>query len=354
MSSTTPEPPSRRVSIIVVNWNGLDDLPRCLASVFGQRYADFEVILVDNASTDGSVAYVRRAFPACTVVEMGRNAGYAAANNAGFALARGDYVAVLNPDTEVDPDWLRELVAALEARPDAALATPKILLMGDRSRVNACGNDISPLMLTTCRGLDQPADRFLEAQPVAAVSGAAFLARGAILRRIGFFDERFFVYYEDTDLSLRAMLAGYTCLFVPSAVVSHDYAWKFTPRKCYLQERNRYATVLKTFRWRTVAALAPALLLSEIVVWLYAARHGRAHALAKIRSYRWLWRHRESILASRANVQALRAVGDRSLLDRLSPTLSLARATHPALAGALSLGLRPPLWALRGLARAIA
>lgn len=346
--------PGRRVSIVVVNWNGLGDLRRCLPSLFLQRYDDFEVIVVDNASTDGSVAYVREAFPACRIVRMARNAGYAGAGNAGLAAARGDYVAVLNADTEVDPDWLGALVGALEAHPESALATPKILLMRDPSRVNACGNDVSPLMLATCRGLDRPAERYCREGPVPAVSGAAFVARRDVLRRIGLFDERFFIYYEDTDLSLRAMLAGYTCLFVPSAVVYHDYVWKLTPRKCFLHERNRCLSVLKTFRWRTLLGLAPALALAEVIVWAYVAARGRAYARAKLAAYHWLWANRDEVLQARAEVQARRRVGDRFVLDRLSPELSLARTTHPALARALSRGLRPALRALAGLARAAA
>ena len=346
-----PLPP--RVSVIIVNTNELHHLTRCLPSVFGQAYANWEVLIVDNGSTDGSLDYVSREFPSAVVVRNGANLGYAGANNVGFRHATGEYLAVLNPDTEVDPNWLTELVAALDAHPTAGLATPKIVMMDDPAHLNTCGNEITFTGLTFCRGLDEPADAFDRLEPVSAVSGAAFLVRRRVLEEIGPFDESMFIYYEDTDLSLRAMLAGYACLYVPTAVVHHKYVFKFTPRKAFMQERNRYVALCKTLRWRTLAVMLPSLLLSEAVAWGYAGLQGPEHALGKLRSYLWLATHVGEILRARRRAQKLRRVGDRAIVRRFGYRLRLARTTNPVAARVIEHAINPLAFALGRMTRAV-
>ncbi len=314
-----------KVSIVIVNYETAAYLPRCLGSLAAQSYPNYEVILVDNSPGDGAAEYVAEHYPDVIVLRSETNLGYAGGNNLGFRHATGDYVAVLNPDTWVDPDWLSELVQALEGDPAAGLATPKILLMDDPSRVNTCGNAITFTGITVCRGLGQPADRYDAVEIVSAVSGAAFLIRRALLAEIGAFDDEFFLYYEDTDLSLRAMLAGYHCLYVPTSIVHHKYVFKFSALKCYYQERNRYLSLLRTLRWRTLFALAPCLLASEAIAWAYVLLSGREHARSKLRSYGWLLRHRRRILAARRVIQANRRVDDGVLLQRFSARLSFTQ-----------------------------
>ena len=293
-------------SIIVVNYNGLHHLRKCLPSLLAQDYPGCEVLVIDNASQDGSAEYVRQEFPWVTLLCNQINLGYAAANNQGFRQVTGEFVAVLNPDTQVEPGWLRALVSTLQEDPAAGLATPRILMMDDPGRINACGNDITFTGLTFCRGLDQPAERYAGAETVSAVSGAAFVIKHDVLDQIGGFDEDFFTYYEDTDLSLRAMLAGYKCLYVPEAVVYHKYHFRFGPNKCFYQERNRYLALLKTLRWRTLLALLPSLFISELIAWGYALLQGPACVKSKLRSHWWLVRSFGRIRQGRAQVQALR------------------------------------------------
>ncbi len=131
-------------SVIIVNMNGREHLERCLPAIVRQDYDNCEIILIDNASTDGSCEYVAHAFPEVRLVRNDANLGYAGANNLGFQLARGEYIAVLNPDTEVRADWLRELVLALDAHPEAGLATPKILIPF-YSRTGSVERNCSPI-----------------------------------------------------------------------------------------------------------------------------------------------------------------------------------------------------------------
>jgi GT2 family glycosyltransferase len=330
-----------RASVLIVNTNELEHLKRCLPSVFGQRYPDYEVFVIDNGSTDESVAYVAREFPQAKIIQNKANLGYTGANNVGFEHASGHYIAVLNPDTRVEPNWLAELVIALEADRGAGLATPKILKMDDPGRINCCGNEITFTGLTFCRGLDRPAAEYDKLEAVSAVSGAGFVIRRSVLEQIGGFDETFFIYYEDTDLSLRAMLAGYTCLYVPTSVIYHKYAFHFTPAKCFFQERNRQFSLLKALRWRTLIALSPALLLSELIAWGYALLNGREHMRSKLRSYIWLIRNRRQVLEARRRVQAMRKVDDRTIIRRFSHRLGFAQTVNPRTATVLERVLNP-------------
>lgn len=340
-------------SVIVVNWNDLHHLKRCLPSLARQNYPNCEVLVVDNGSIDGSVEFIEQEFPEVKVIKNGQNLGYAGANNVGFKLAKGEFIAVLNPDTEVDPDWLRELIVALQEEPQAGLATPKILLMDHPERINTCGNEISFTGLAYCRGLDQPADMYQEREIISAVSGAAFVIKRSVLERIGGFDEIFFIYYEETDLSLRAMLAGYACLYIPTSVVYHQYAFQFSPRKVFMQERNRLISLLKTLRWRSFFALLPSLWLAELLAWGYSVINGPEHVRNKFRSYIWLIYNHRQISDARRAVQELRQVDDRVILSRFSHRLSFTQTTNPGLAKALESIFNPILFVLSRVSRGI-
>jgi GT2 family glycosyltransferase len=340
-------------SVIVVNTNELHHLRDCLPTLMRQTHPYYEVLLVDNGSTDGSLEYVTQTFPGVRIVANGANLGYAGANNVGFAQALGEYIAVLNPDTLLDENWLLELTKPFLADPTVGLTTPKILLASEPTRLNACGNDVTLTGLTFCRGLGQPADRYDREESVPAVSGAAFVISRKVLEEIGSFDEEFFIYYEDTDLSLRAMLAGYLCVFVPSSVVYHKYVFKFSAQKCFLQERNRYFSLMKTLRWRTALALLPMLAMSELIAWGYIVTRGPAHIRGKLRSYAWILSHLPQIMRSRSRVQALRRRDDRALLALMGNQLTLAHTASPRMAALVENVLNPILFVMGRMSRGL-
>lgn len=344
------------VSVVIVVYNARRHLSRCVGAVLAQSYPRVEILVVDNASSDGSADEVAARFPQPQVrlVRAGRNLGYAGGNNLGFAHARGDYVAVLNPDTEVESTWLAALVEALEADPAAGLATSKILLFDRRDRINTCGNDVHYTGLAFCRGLGCPATAFTAATTVPAVSGAAFLIRRDLLLWLGGFDERFFLYLEDTDLSWRAALAGFACLFVPDSVVYHHYAVRIDPPKTFYLERNRYLLLLQNCRWATLLLLLPALLLTEVLIWGYVLLRGRAHIGAKLGAYRWLLGRRRQIVRSRRRVQRLRRAGDRSVLRRLDYRLAFDQVAPRPIRAPLRLLFDAPFRAWQRVILAIA
>lgn len=301
-------------SVIIVNFNGRRYIKQCLRSLLHVPSPNHEIVLVDNASTDGSAEYVERSFPEVQLIRNEFNLGFGQGSNIGARRARGKYLVFLNPDTRVEPGWLQELIAALASDPKIGLATPKILLMGDPQRINACGNEVHLSGLTLCRGMGMDRSALSSPKEVSSISGAAFAIRRDLFESLGGFDEAFFLYMEDTDLSWRARLAGYRCVCVPSSAVYHDYALRFGAKRMFYRERNRYLMLIKGYRWRTLLVLSPVLFLAELITWGFALVSDRRHLASKVKAYTWIAKHWSEVLKSRRRVQALRRVKDRDLV----------------------------------------
>lgn len=342
-------------SIIIVNYNGWHDLERCLRSLQQSQIDGCEVIVIDNCSTDDSPRKIEDHFPHVRLIRSGINLGFGEGNNLGAKLAQGRVLVFLNPDTAVERGWLSPLLTALEEDPQAGMATSCILLLNDPARVNTCGNDLHLSGLALCRGMGQPvASRPNIKKRVAAVSGAAFAVRRELFEAVGGFDETFFLYMEDTDLSLRVQLAGYHCVLVPESVVYHDYSLSFGPMKTYYQERNRYLMLLKSLRWRTLLLLAPALILSEVITWGFVLLRDRARIRNKLFAYAWILFWWREIMQKRAETQKQRRVTDRSLLHITTAHLDFAQAGgSPLIARLAHLVFDPIFSALRWSALAL-
>lgn len=240
-----------RVSIIIVNWNGVKHLPECLDSLERQSFRDFEVIVVDNGSSDDSVSYLQQR-PEVRLVRLKENSGFAAGNNAALPVAQGKYLVTLNNDTKAEPDWLEKLVAVADAHPEAGMVGCRILSYQDPERIDSLG-------MAVCRdGMSRGnfrGRRFAELslkpeEEIIFPSACVALYRRAMVEEIGFFDGDFFAYCEDTDLGLRGRLAGWNALLARDAVVYHKYSMtsgSLSPLKLYLVERNHFYAALKNF-----------------------------------------------------------------------------------------------------------
>lgn len=342
-----------RASIIVVNYNGMDTIVSCLESLLATTGEMAEIIVVDNRSTDGSDLIIAERFPALRVIHSPANLGFGGGNNLGARDATGDYLVFLNPDAIATPGWWEALVDALASDASAGMATSRILLAHDPERLNTAGNDIHLTGLTLCRGMGRLAEDYVRAEPVSAISGAAFAIRRDLYQRLGGFDPEYFMYMEETDLSWRVQLAGYRCVYVPDSLVYHHYRLRFGPNKTFYQERNRYRMLLKTLRWPTLLLLLPALLLAEVVTWGYVLVGDRRHWTGKLRAYRSLFSERRSIRAARRDAQSHRVVPDRRLLKAATAHLDFAQ-TGAASAAALAAWVFNPLfsvwrWVLLGV-----
>jgi GT2 family glycosyltransferase len=212
-----------RVTVVIPSWNGRELLERVLLpSLARQHFIEFRILLVDNGSTDGSVEVVRNEWPHVEVIELTRNLGFAAAVNRGIEQSTSEFVALVNNDVELDPDWLTELVRELDSHPEAASATGKIRHFDERDTIYAAGDELTHYLEMFNRGRNEP-DRGQYDTPEDVLSGcgAATLYRRVAFDVVGVFDEDFFAYAEDVDWGLRAQLRGMTCRYVPSALSYH-------------------------------------------------------------------------------------------------------------------------------------
>jgi len=242
--------PAVAVSVIVVSWNGLEHLPVCLTSLLRQTLAGVEIIVVDNGSSDGSAELVQERFGAAVrLLAQSENLGYSGGLNVGLRAARGRHLMALNSDTEVAPECLAALADAADRFPDAGSLAPKILSFYDRHVIDNVGHLLYADGMTRGRGrLEPDRGQYDREEEVIVASGCAVLLRRAMLADVGLFDEALFAYCDDTDLGLRARLAGWSCRTVPRAVVYHKYSASssaYSPLKAFLVERNRAWVAIK-------------------------------------------------------------------------------------------------------------
>jgi len=246
------------VSVVIVNYNGRALLKECLDSLGAQTLKGFEVILVDNDSTDDSVAFVMAGYPGVTVIRNPTNLGYGGGNNAGIRAARGKYAVFLNNDTEVDSRWLEQLVGPAERDASVGMCASKILNYYDRAVLDNAGLLMYRDGIARGRGrLERDAGQYDREEEIFFPSGCACLYRREIFEQLGEFDEDFFLYVDDVDMGLRARLGGWKCIYVPSAVVYHKYSATteaYSPLKALLVERNRIWVMIKCFPWSMILA----------------------------------------------------------------------------------------------------
>ena len=237
----------RLASVIIPNWNGAAHLVDCLGSLERQTFADFETVVVDNGSTDASLDLLAQDYPWVRVIPLAENLGFAGGCNTGIEQTSSEIVVILNNDTEVEPEWLSELLAAMEAHPRAGMVTPKVRLWDDRQRLHTTGD------LTRCNGIpdsrgvwEEDRGQYDDQIYVFGAAGVAPAFRREMLDEIGLFDADFGSYCEDVDLSWRAQLLGYRCVFAPRAVLYHKVsATGKGVTRSYFVARNTIWTLVK-------------------------------------------------------------------------------------------------------------
>ncbi len=238
-----------RVAIIILNWNGLEDTLACLASLNRLDYPAYDIVVVDNDSSDNSVATIRTAYPQVTLIEVGDNLGYVGGNNIGLEWATkatgAGYALLLNNDTEVAPDFLKLLVQAAEEDPAIGIVGPTIYYFDRPDVIWSAGGVIDwGLGLTSMSGIDE-VDRGQfgpSPRPVDFVTGCALLIKMPLIEQVGMLDPRFFAYYEETELCVRVSRAGFKILHVPPAKIWHKIspvAREASPQVHYYMTRNR-------------------------------------------------------------------------------------------------------------------
>jgi GT2 family glycosyltransferase len=333
------------VSVLVLNWNGARLLPTCLDALFATDYAadSWEAVVVDNASTDGSVEEAQRAFPRLRVVRNPANWGFARGYNGALAAAAGPYVVLLNTDTRVRPGWLRALVDTAEGDPHVGAASAKLVYppesanagriqnAGGMILANGAGRDRGTVFRDGRWVQEDDAGQYDRQEEVFFFCGAAALLRKAALEDVGLFDERYFMYYEDMDLSWRLRLRGWKVVYVPESVVEHAHAassGEWSPFFTFHVDRNRPLMLLKLAPLplalrETARYVAEGVLNAlRVVCWAITRRQRGPHAArAKLQArvvLSWL-RDVPGVLAERRRIAARRLVPEREVLRWMLP-----------------------------------
>ncbi|NNE71635.1 MAG: glycosyltransferase family 2 protein [Rhodothermales bacterium] len=286
-----------RVSVLVVSWNARPLLERCLPSVAATDHPDFEVVLVDNGSTDDSVAWVTANLPTVRILQLEDNLGFCGGNNRGIEATDGEFVVLLNNDVEVEPDWLTHLVARVDSDPSIAAVQPKLLQFGDRGTfeyAGAAGGHLDRLGYPFARGrlfFDLETDRgqYDEPADVFWATGAALLLRRSALETVGLLDEAFEFHMEEIDLCWRLRRAGYRVMTEPRAKAYHIGGGSLaqtSPRKTRYNFRNSLLMLYKNLPpsgWLRV--FPQRILMDGLAILRFVARAEFSHAAAVLQAY---------------------------------------------------------------------
>ena len=324
------------VSIVVLNYNGKQHLKTCLDSLSCTKYPNFEIILVDNASIDGSVEFVKENYSHVKIVRLSKNTYTSGGYMAGVLVAKGKYVAILNNDIEVDENWLTPLVEALEKFPWVAAADSKYKNFYQRDRFDnsaAAGRWIDYVGNNYTRGANE-VDREQYDKPVYIMGVLTIFKRDKLLE-IGGFDLSYIFGYEDIDVAWRLYLAGYKVLYVPKSVIYHKSgasskakpaARRPIPEFFYLIKRNRLISLMKNFNvFNMLRALFISFLEYYLLAWYFFLTDNKVYGLEIIRALIYPVKNARKIMKKRAMVQSTRKRSDKEVTRYMVPYSGVMR-----------------------------
>jgi GT2 family glycosyltransferase len=323
------------VAVIVVNWNSGGLLEQCLSALREQTLRPKRVFVVDNASTDDSASRLAERHPGITLVQLGHNAGFAAANNSAARMAEGcQWIALLNPDAVPEPAWLERLITAARANPAYSFFASRLVLAGDTDRLDGAGDvySVNGLAWRRHHGRSATTTALVPEEVFSPCAAAALYRRDAFLEAGGF-DESYFCYFEDVDLAFRLRLAGHRCLYLPDAIARHvgsASTGRGSDFSVYLGHRNLVWTYVKNMPWLLLAAYLPHHILLNVVSVAWFSLRGRRRVI--LRAKRDALRGLPRAWRQRRNIQAARKIGLRDLRRSMAggfwlPYFSRARAT---------------------------
>lgn len=314
------------VNVIIVNWNGKHHLKDCLEGLRRQTYTAFSTLLVDNGSTDGSVEFVERYFPEVRTIALKENTGFCKANNIAIRSVRSRYIALVNNDAVAHPHWLENLVRAMENNPAAGLAASKMLFWDNPGIIDRAGDAYSTAGTGLLRGRGASAGNYNRSEWIFGACAGAAIYRGEMLDDIGLFDEDFFLVYEDVDLSFRAQLRGYPCLYVPEAVVYHKASASIgadSPISVYYSHRNLEWVYLKNMPARLIVKTLFSHIVYDFASFLYFCVIGKGKCWIKAK--RDVFAEWRGIIRKRKGIQSNKRVDDAYIYRLFAKELLLPR-----------------------------
>ncbi len=318
------------ISVVIVNFNGGKLLEQCLTSVFETRYKPLEIILVDNASSDGSLERAQRKFGhdrRLHILQNDTNLGFAEGNNLGFNIAHGYYIAFLNADAKADPDWLKEALGAFQTNLNAGVCQSKLLIMGSPRRIDSAGDFINIQGIAMRRGGDYGESdygQYDKDSEIFSARAAAMVVKKEVIDQTGLFDSSFFMTYEDIDFCWRVHLRGYDVIFAPKSIVYHvGEAFTPTKLKVFFTTRNWLVSLFKNYELKTLTEVLPsvaALTVSIVAAEIFLRRRPDL-AIRRIKGILWIVRHFQAIYRNRLKVQyKIRRISDSEVRKRMLRT----------------------------------
>ncbi len=266
------------VSVVIPNFNGIAFLDSVLASLEGQTLNNFEVILVDNGSTDGSCSFVTANYPWVHLIELSENFGFCGAVNAGIRAAKAPYVLLLNNDTEVKEDFVEEMLAAIRRHKNAFSCGARMVQYHDRDKLDDVGNYYCALGWSFARGRGKDIHAYETEDRIFSACAGAAIYRKKILEKIGYFDEEHFAYLEDTDIGYRARIYGYENWYAPKAIVYHvgsgTSGSRYNQFKTRYSSRNNIYLIYKNMPLLQIILNLPFLVAGFLVKFLFFAAKG--------------------------------------------------------------------------------
>ena len=320
---------SVRVSIIIPHWNGIDTLSECLISLFKTRHDSYEVIVVDNASTDGSQPWLKNTYPQVKLIENDKNYGYAGGCNRGALEANGDYLIFLNNDTIQDPDWIQNLEKFMKKDKMIAAVQPKILNYFNKRIFDYAGGSggyMDRFCFPFARGRifskqEEDIGQYNDSKQCFWSSGTAFMIRKELFFEAGKFDEYFFSHMEEIDLCWRLQAMGFQIWVEPDAVVYHKNALSMpmhSHKKHYLNHRNSLLMLFANYSFKNTLILGSGRIMFELIALGYSTlKLDWKHASAIIRSLLYLLFHVNIILKRRYNFKKIRKEKDKDIMKNI-------------------------------------
>ena len=304
------------VSIVILNYNAGDLLDECLHSIYKTEKVNFEVILVDNASTDKTYVEYAQKFSDVKLIENERNLGYCEGNNVGIRVSKGKFVVILNPDTVVTPNWLHELISAYKKNGDG-IYQPKILATTDHDMLLSSGQFIQLFGFGYSRGKgEKHIVGSKDIEKIGYASGTCIFTSKKIIEKLNLFDPFLFAYHDDLDLCWRASMLGIHSFYVPTSVIFHPiegYIFKWSKFKFYLMERNRHYCLLTHFSKISYLKMLPSLILVDFAVSIFYMKRGMF--VTKIRTSLNILKNLRKIFKKHREIQSTRTLSDKEILD---------------------------------------
>ncbi len=304
------------VSIIILNYNAGNLLLNCVDSVFKSTYPNFEVLVVDNISTDNSHVVCKKKFEKIHLIENKENLGYCEGNNVGIRNANGEFVVILNPDTIVEPNWLNHLMSAYNEFGEG-LYQPKFFSLNEKHVLQSTGNMIHIFGFGFAKDKGKTDDEKMESiEKINYASGTCLFTSKIVLDKIGLLDPFLFLYHDDLDLGWRAAHIGINSFYVPKSIIYHaeSYSIKWSSKKFYWLERNRKYCLLTHYSKETYAKMRLSLFLVDLCVWLFYLSKGFLGA--KIKAELDIFRNRKTIKIRHNQLEKMKIISDKDLIEK--------------------------------------